>query len=426
MNKWMKRPPKMKTLLPMINGIFGHMDYEFKHEITKENLDMLFKMLYGERNPSPVVDYTVEYQFDEEMNDSQLTQLAKLLLAYYKPKWDKLGDIYDIDYDPIHNYLDEWEDHMTESDEDLRTDALSRLDTYNTTVARENTRTDDLEQKSSGSSKSSNTRTNDLTETETRNLTNSSTRTDNLKDEKELNLTDKRTDNTTETRTDNLSQTRTDNLSELRTDDLKHTLDETDSGSENGSESEGYYGFNSSISVPVSTGSNSGTNGNTIDRDSTDTGTVKTDNSGTQKTDNTGTQKTDHTGSVTTDHDGTETRTQTGTQKTEGSEGGTLTTKDTGTQKDAGDVSTEGTVKNTGTRADSGTDKTTGTVTRANTGTQKNEGSGLRDRHGKHYGNIGNLTSQKQILEEIELWKWSYINDILEDAKNLLCLPTYL
>ena len=35
-------------------------------------------------------------------------------------------------------------------------------------------------------------------------------------------------------------------------------------------------------------------------------------------------------------------------------------------------------------------------------------------------------TFQKQIKEEIELWKWNYVATILSDVKEFCCLPVYL
>ena len=49
-----------------------------------------------------------------------------------------------------------------------------------------------------------------------------------------------------------------------------------------------------------------------------------------------------------------------------------------------------------------------------------------KDRSGSHSGNIGNITSQKMINEEIKLWKWNYMREILDDLKEFCALPVYL
>lgn len=40
-------------------------------------------------------------------------------------------------------------------------------------------------------------------------------------------------------------------------------------------------------------------------------------------------------------------------------------------------------------------------------------------------GNIGNITTQKMLTEEIELWKWNFVWQVIEDVTSLLCLPLY-
>lgn len=377
MGMLMKFPPKLKTLLPMTNGIFGHMDYDFDYDITKEQLDMLLKMYHGERNPSPVVDY-VASDMGRELSDEELTTLAALLLAIYKPKWDRLAEIYKLDYDPIHNYLDQWEDVSDGTDDKLETDNMNRSDTLNTVLTTDMTRTNALKDSTDSKTTTANTRTDNLEQLETRDIKNDNTRTDNL-EEKTIY-----------------------GKSQLRTDNLSEVVDQDTKGSTSDSGTDSYFGFNSTAAVPVNSDTAAGTSSEELDKTTTNTGTQ------------------------TTALTGTDTVGNTGTQKNEGTNTGTIKTENTGTQKDDGTSTTIGSVDHTGTIKDTGTKGTTGTNTRLTTGTVKNEGHDHRVRSGRHYGNIGNLTSQKQILEEIEVWKWTYINDVLNDAKDFLALPTYL
>lgn len=87
-----------------------------------------------------------------------------------------------------------------------------------------------------------------------------------------------------------------------------------------------------------------------------------------------------------------------------------------------------------------------GDVTALNTGTQVNAGAGtehvvdaktgtnIRDtrvttdrvRTSTHEGNIGNLTSQQLMKQEIELWNWNFIQTVLTDVKEFLTIPIYL
>ena len=98
------KAPEMKTIIPIVNGIFSSMSsYTFKANISKEQLDIMFISTYGKRNPSPVVDLIAEkydVELDETLPATAIAELAQLMLGMYKPKWDKLGEIYDIEYDP--------------------------------------------------------------------------------------------------------------------------------------------------------------------------------------------------------------------------------------------------------------------------------------------------------------------------------------
>ena len=377
------RMPQIKDVLPITNGLFQHMDYTFRAEVTKEKLDFLLLSSIGRRNPAPVIDLlrSENEEPDEKLTDAQLTSLAALMLSYYKPKWDKLGDIYDIEYDPIHNYLDQWEDESDGEDENTRTLDSDRADSISNTVQHSNTRTDNLTELETRDLGSSSTRTDNLTELETRNLGSSSTRTDNLTELETRNLAN------ANTRTDN---TQTENTG---TQGNRGTSSDTDSR----------WGFNSTNAV--NTDSNSGNTSNTRTDNLLETHTGTVGNSGTE------------TGTINTANSGT--------QSTTGTDTGTGSIGNTGTQSTSGTESGTVSIGNTGTQQNVGSDTTTGTNSREVDETETNAGTNHRERSGKHFGNIGNLTSQKQIQEEIELWKWNYIESILDDAKNFLTLLVY-
>ena len=353
------------------------MNYQFRAEVTKTTLDFRFNTEFGEKNPSKVV---TKIQGNDEgfMSDAKLNFLAQMILETYKPKWDKLGEVYDIEYDPIHNFLDEWEDTSSEerglsgSTQDVKTVEYGKVETL------DKTRTDNLANAETTTYNTTNTRTDNLTELETRNLANSNSRTDNLME------------------TDSFGKTST------RTDNLHEVVDEdsTNFGSESGADN--LYGFNSAAAVGHDTNSSSNSGSGTVDR----------------TTDNTGTQATAEGGS--------NTKANTGTQSSNGTDTGTVTTANTGTRADAqtGTVGVSGT--NTGTQDTDQTTTLSGVDTIRDTGSTQEDETTDRDRSGRHFGNIGNLTSQKQIKEEIELWKWNYVASILTDVKEFCCLPVYL
>ena len=375
-----KRPKRMKDLIPLTNGIFGHMNYTFRAEVTKGNLDLLFLSNYGQKNPSPIIEIIHEEDSTAEndyLTSQELTTLAAAIVEMYGVKWDKLGDIYDIEYDPIHNYLDEWEDESSESGSTQQIDDRDKEINYGRVDSLAGTRTDDFTVDRSVASNDSSTRTDNLTELETRNLASGESRTDNL----------------TETHTYGKTSTRTDNLSEV--------VDEDTTNSNTGSQDDAIYGFNSATAV----GSN--------ESDTSDSGSGTRD----VTTTNTGTQATAETGS-----DGI---TNTGTQSTTGTDTGTVTTANTGTQQNTSSGTVSEITDTDGTRSTSQINTQSGKDTISDIISSSGNTEKERDRSGRHFGNIGNLTSQKQILEEIELWRWNYMQEILNDVKEFCCLPVY-
>lgn len=472
--KTMQQAQKMKEILPLTNGLFGHMNYTFRAEVTKGNLDLQFLANYGQRNPSPIVEM-IQGTRGSKLTDAELTTLAGVILEMYKEKWDKLGDIYDIEYDPIHNYLDEWEDT---TDED-RSGSSSGSTLTNTTYGQEETvgtmRSDSTHETRVVTEDNTRTKTDDLTKTERRNLRNEETRTDNLEQEVSYGRTDTRTDNLmetdtfgkTDTRTDNLTEamtygktdTRTDNLTEettygktnTRTDNLKHEIKGTETTTPNTTEGTDVYAFNSSTGLSTQDVHTTGTTTLSFtNRENDDTGTQTDALSGKDTKKNTGTQASalsgsdskTNTGTETTVSSGSDTIANTGTQATAAS--GKDTTKDTGTRTTVNENTGTLTIEDDGTETTvddktqnlagdstytrnintvtghSGMDSVSGTSSGNNTLTVD------KDRSGRHFGNIGNLTSQKQILEEINLWKWNYVKDILSDVKEFCTLPVYL
>lgn len=341
--------PQIKDVLPLTNGIFGHCNYSFKYDISKAHLDFLLLAKIGQRSPAPVIDVIHEQndeEYDAELTNAELTTLADIMVMTYKQKWDKLGEIYDIEYDPIHNYLDAWEDQSDGSSERERTETVDRVDTLGTTVNKSSTRTDNLQEVSGKTGTDTQTRTDNTMSTETRNLTNGNTRTLNT--------------------------------DEANTGTVGVAGNNTDTNS--------IWGFNSS--TDVNSDKTAGTNSSTETRNT-------------------------HTA-------------DTGTITDQGTEGGSKSVADTGTVTTAMQHGQTTTTNNTGTQGVTGSEATTGTNRRDLDTTEGETTEDSRARSGQHTGNIGNLTSQKQILEEIELWKWNYVEQILDDAKEFLSLPIYL
>lgn len=241
-------------------------------------MDNIALRMYGEKNLSPFIMKWFEnksnYTDDYKLSPTAIRYIGDMIYSLYKDKWDKLIEVLNTEYDPIHNYLDEWEDESHVENETNDILDSTRMDTLNTT------------------------------------------------------------ETTNTTRTDNLLSTQTINESESTTN----------------SQTDGIFGFNSSSSSNA--------------------------------------DKSDGMGSKTT----------------------------TGTNTNA----------NTGTQGVSGTVADTGTNTRDTDETRNILGTEDKERSGKHSGNIGNITTQKMIKEEIELRQWNIVHQMIRDVIELTTLPIYL
>lgn len=242
-------------------------------------LDHEFLKLYGSKNLSPMAasylnDAETYVYGDGAYAGAAVKDIACYVYESCHFKWDKMIAIMNTNYDPIHNYLDEWEDSSNEMESSERDLSSTRTDTLNTT------------------------------------------------------------ETTNSTRTDNLLRTNTINESEATT----------------GSQNDAIYGFNSSQSSPSDTSATTGSKTNT----------------------------------------GTDTEANTGTQ------GVSQTVDDTG----------------------------------SNTRTLREDDDALRTdnrtRQGSHSGNIGNITTQKMIKEEFELWQWNFVEQVLKDTANIVTSYVYL
>lgn len=120
----------------MNNGIFSHMEYDFKF-ITKDQLDILFFSEYSQKRIAPIV---LNYVEDESISEQSMFELSKVILAYYKYSWDKMIAMMEIEYDPIHNFSDD----LTEKIGDTDKKTIDSNDTLKQTGDGTKTRTDNL------------------------------------------------------------------------------------------------------------------------------------------------------------------------------------------------------------------------------------------------------------------------------------------
>ena len=114
-----------------------------------------------------------------------------------------------------------------------------------------------------------------------------------------------------------------------------------------------------------------------------------------------------------------------------------LTTQQTYSSNDSGANNVFGFNSATAVGADTNSGNESGNNTTNNTGTQTNKATGTvtdvldkdatdsRNRSGRHSGNIGNITSQKMINEELELRKNMITKIVLEDCVGAVTVPVY-
>lgn len=215
-------------MIPITKNLFNFIDYDFsKLGIDNATLSFYFASKYNERWCNSVLELLMES--DGTITDANFTVLGQYINQLYSKKWDKLAALLTAQYDPIHNYLDNMAEEITDND-----DKYVKLDLDGT---------------------NSNTRTDNTTETTSNTRTDNTTRTDNL------------------TRTDDLEQTR----------DVGTTNNRADS----------VYGFNSSDAVPSEEKAGTGsvdekdTQSGTVQNSGTVTNTGTVSNAGTRQ--NTGT-----------------------------------------------------------------------------------------------------------------------------------------
>ena len=71
----MRKAQQIKQVLPIVNGLFSHMNYTFRTELSKSNLDVMFISDYGRRNVAPIVELIQgEDNYGEVLSSQQLTE----------------------------------------------------------------------------------------------------------------------------------------------------------------------------------------------------------------------------------------------------------------------------------------------------------------------------------------------------------------
>lgn len=418
----MRELAKVKDILPLADGLFSHIDYQF-WDFDSSELDLLLLSRCGQRLPAPLLDIIQgppDDPFAErpQFTDSQLTQLGQLVLRTYKFKWDKLGGLHAEEYDILKNYLDEYEEVLKDDDSSSLSKSSNRADRGFEVSQQASNTGSTVTQQTENSNETESTRKDNFSSDFTRVSTDNTTRTDNLSEAKT------ETEDTDVTRTDNLL----DSGEHSNTDSQSHqggnyteqvTRQLASTGGQDGST--GVYGFNSSEPVKDSA--------TEVDTATSENETTTKVLSGTKSdsVSRSGTDEVSHTGTQTTvtDTDKSSTKLNTGTQTV--AETISLTDSTVNVDDQVNTTVSGGTSSasnESSQRAASSNDVNSGSISQLSEGSVVNRALN-RARKYIHKGNIGNLTPQQLIQQEIDLWRWNFIEEVLDDVKNFITIPIY-
>lgn len=409
---------KMKVLdvFPFDNGLFSHINYQFWN-FTSDELDFLLLSKCGARAISPTVNL-LRSNLNTVLTDSQLAKLGTLILKQYKFKWDRLINLHALEYDILKNYLDEYDEVMVDDDTSSSSKTLAKVEEEAQTSHSAS---------SSGSSNTQSTQSTNDSESSRQDLFTSSF---------------SRTTNDTTLRTDDLEESKVENedSTSLRTDDLLDSSEGTSSDSQtyNGGNyaettsrqlsssggvdsSDSIYGFNSNNAVndrATSTDSTSSEN-ETITKTHTGQKVDSISKNNSESTEHTGTQ------SIDDNINKASVKTNSGTQTTV--EDVAIQDNTTNNDSQTNTISSEGSsssLNETTQNVSSTKENNSKFVSKADEDSIINRALN-RARKYIHKGNIGNFTPQQLISQEIDLWRWNFIEEVLDDVKTFITIPIY-
>lgn len=416
---------KVLQVIPLVDGIFSYMDYTF-WDFTDAELDILLLSKMGQRPVSPLIDIIQGPPEDicvprPKLNSEQLAQLASIILKTFKPKWDRLSSLHSLDYDILRNYLDEYNEVLKDSKDvsSQREQAFAKDSASSGVVS---TTTGIEGQHDSVSSNNSTTdRSDSFGSTFSRASTEGQTRTDNLSE-----VLDKAKSSTT-LRTDALEDREVSSGSDTKTiagGDYQFTKSRVTQAAGEGASKSDVYGFNSLPDTPVGDSESVTTSTNAGSETSVESATgskTETLAKGTTiATGHTGTQE------LLGNEVGADVKVNTGTQQTSGtiSISDQTVTSDSQSNASLSHGAASSTDASTST-SDTSSEDSTSEVSRL---TDSNEESAMLNRAkiSIHKGNIGNFTPQQLIEQEINLWRWNFINEVFDDIKSLITIPIYI
>lgn len=408
----------VKDAFPLIDGLFSHIDFIF-WDFNASELDIQLLARCGYRRIAPIVRIVMgDAPRNRELTQEQLGQLGTLILRTYGPKWLRLSQLNSLEYDVLKNYLDEYHEVLKDDDSTEQSKLANKADREFDSTKMASSTGSNVTQNATNTNETESTRLDNFLSEFSRSSSDSTTRTDNLTEAK----TER--EDTDSTRTDDLTDARTFTEDESNAHQGGNYSEEVTrqlaiSGTQSGST--GVYGFNSSTSVPDSdsNNTNSGTENETTTKTLAGTKTDVITKGGTDSVDHTGTQRN------VSDIDKSSTKTNTGTQTI--AETISVSDNTTNTDNQTNSTTSEGTSNTTN---ESLQNAVSNADTQRGSTSQLDESAIIsralnRARSYTHKGNIGNFTPQQLIKQEIELWRWNFIDEVLDDVKDFISIPIY-
>ena len=408
----------VKDAFPLIDGLFSHIDFIF-WDFNAAELDIQLLARCGYRRLAPIVRIIRgDEPRSRELTQEQLGLLGSIILKTYGPKWLKLSGIHSLEYDVLKNYLDEYHEVLKDDDSTEQSKLANKADREFDSTKMASSTGSNVTQNATNTNETESTRLDNFLSEFSRSSSDSTTRTDNLTETKSER------EDSDSTRTDNLADARTFTEDESNAHQGGNYSEEVTrqlsiSGTQSGSS--GIYGFNSSASVPDSDSSNtnSGTENETTTKILTGTKTDVITKGGTDSVDHTGTQRN------VSDIDKSSTKTNTGTQTI--AETISVSDSTTNTDNQTNSTTSEGTSNTTN---ESLQNAVSNADTQRGSTSQLDESAIIsralnRARSYTHKGNIGNFTPQQLIKQEIELWRWNFIDEVLDDVKDFISISIY-
>ena len=172
-----------------------HLLYDFDFlGVDSAAIDKMLWSRIALRSPAPIVVNVHDEEEGVKLTWDERVELARMMFAYYHVKWDKQKAVVSIEYDPIHNYLDEWSDTSEGEESKSGREEYRRSDSETRSKEGTSTRTDNLEEETQYGGTS--TRTDNLTQGKQRSV--EETETDDLEKRNSYNSQEQRTDNLSE------------------------------------------------------------------------------------------------------------------------------------------------------------------------------------------------------------------------------------